>query len=231
MKKATAALEGARSGKCRQRFSCIPPVRRRHNHLVYRLRVASDEAREAIYRLRHEVYATELKQYPEDPSGRLTDSVDAYNTYIEAIRGDELVGFVSVTPAGAGRYAVEKYYPRSIWPFDAGGVFETRLIAVRADHRGESLLLIALAYAAFRWARHHGAQRLITNAHRRMKAFYTLSGMTSTGLVARAGELDLELMTGTVEAIQSAMHRLAPMLRDAAALVQWEIGIPNDGAQ
>ena len=35
---------------------------------------------ESIFRMRHEIYATELGQHAENDSGRLTDSLDAFNT-------------------------------------------------------------------------------------------------------------------------------------------------------
>ena len=55
---------------------------------------------ESVFRMRHEVYATELRQHAENDSGRLTDSLDAFNTYIVARVEDEVVGFISVTVRG-----------------------------------------------------------------------------------------------------------------------------------
>ena len=44
------------------------------------LRLAADGDRETIYRLRHEVYAGELRQHPTNAAGRLTDSLAPFNT-------------------------------------------------------------------------------------------------------------------------------------------------------
>jgi hypothetical protein len=187
--------------------------------MAYRFALARDADRDRIYELRHAIYATELRQHPEQPSRRLCDAIDAYNDYIAAWSGDELIGFVSVTPP-PGPFAVEKYGPRSAWPFAVtDGTYETRLLAVRADHRGGNLV-VALAYAAFRWAVYRGADRIITNAHARMLGFYTLAGLERTGIRARAGELELELMTATRERIEAAMQRLVPALDDVDAV--WE---------
>ena len=39
--------------------------------------VATDEDRSALYRLRHQVYASELGQHPENSDGTLTDPLDS----------------------------------------------------------------------------------------------------------------------------------------------------------
>jgi GNAT superfamily N-acetyltransferase len=193
---------------------------------ITRVCIATDQDREAVYRLRHDIYAKELQQVPENAEGRLTDGVDAYNVFLAAYRDPELVGFVSVTPPGGGPYAVEKYYPRERWPFPCDdGVFESRLLGVRADHRGQELL-VTLVYAAFRYAEVRGARRLISNAHPRMIPFYSLAGLEPTGLRARAGALELELMSATVPRVRQAMARLEPLLRGIAAGVQWELDFP-----
>ena len=52
---------------------------------------ATPADRERIYQLRHTVYASELGQHPQNIDGRLTDPLDAYNAYIVAHSGEELV--------------------------------------------------------------------------------------------------------------------------------------------
>ena len=59
------------------------------------LTLADARDREEIYRIRHEVYATELGQHPENAAGRLTDSLDAVNTYLVAKRAGVVLGFRS----------------------------------------------------------------------------------------------------------------------------------------
>ena len=46
--------------------------------------MATEADLESIFRMRHEVYATELGQHAENDSRRLTDSLDDFNTYIVA---------------------------------------------------------------------------------------------------------------------------------------------------
>jgi hypothetical protein len=53
-----------------------------------------------IYALRHQIYALELGQHQVNTSARLSDSLDAYNTYLKACVAGRLAGFVSITPPG-----------------------------------------------------------------------------------------------------------------------------------
>ena len=61
------------------------------------IREASEFDRKDIYRLRHSVYARELAQHSENQDGSLTDALDDFNTYIVAVLGDRVLGFVSIT--------------------------------------------------------------------------------------------------------------------------------------
>ena len=69
-----------------------------------RISIADDSDKESIYALRHEVYAEELRQHSMTRNGMLSDSLDAFNKYIVAKIDGQLVGFVSITPPGFGRY-------------------------------------------------------------------------------------------------------------------------------
>ena len=59
------------------------------------LSLADERDREAIYSIRHQVYAQELKQHPPNGQGRLTDTLDEINTYLVAKRDGEIAGFVA----------------------------------------------------------------------------------------------------------------------------------------
>src|SRR5688572_28058772 len=120
------------------------------NHLLT-LRLAEDRDREAIYRLRHEVYAGELHQHQTNPTHTLMDALDAANLYLVALVGGELAGFISLTPPDAPKFSVEKYIPLSELPFTRNhDLFEARILTVRSSHRG-TLVATALMYAALRY--------------------------------------------------------------------------------
>ena len=74
------------------------PVR----HQTLSISLATESDRNAIYRLRHAVYAAELGQHQQNPEGTLRDSLDDYNQYIVATFGDQVIGFVTKIYLGRG---------------------------------------------------------------------------------------------------------------------------------
>ena len=60
--------------------------------------LATPADRPSIYRMRHEVYATELGQHAMQPNEMLSDAIDDGNIYIVAKVRGQLAGFISVTP-------------------------------------------------------------------------------------------------------------------------------------
>src|SRR3954470_3922147 len=76
------------------------------------LGMANQDDRELIYRIRHAVYARELRQHHPDPAGRLTDVCDHWNSYLVAKVANEISGFISITPPGQRSYSIDKYFSR-----------------------------------------------------------------------------------------------------------------------
>jgi len=62
--------------------------------------LADDADRSAIYKLRHQIYALELGQHHPNVERQLRDPLDEYNVYLKASVGEQIGGFVSVTPPG-----------------------------------------------------------------------------------------------------------------------------------
>ena len=116
----------------------------------FELALASQAELQAIYRLRHEVYACEIGQHARNPTSILTDALDGTNIYLVVRFGDELAGFISLTPPEAGKYSIEKYFERAGLPFAVDdGLYGVRLLTVRRDFRGTKVAAL-LMYAAFR---------------------------------------------------------------------------------
>src|ERR1043166_6470613 len=88
------------------------PDERAFNPGKVRIALATEHERRIIYQARHNIYASELAQNPENATGQLSDALDAFNVYLTASVGNELVGFSSVTPPAAGSYSIDKYLPR-----------------------------------------------------------------------------------------------------------------------
>src|SRR5947207_13090547 len=96
-----------------------------------KIALATEHQRRMIYQVRHDIYAAELAQHPRNNRGRLSDPLDAFNVYLTATVGDELVGFISVTPPGRGAYSIDKYVQRDQLPFLFDDtLYEVRLLTV-----------------------------------------------------------------------------------------------------
>ncbi len=189
------------------------------------IRFASAADRQDIYRLRHEVYAVELGQHPTTGDGRLTDALDASNVYLVAARGDELVGFVSVTPPWAGAYSVDKYLDRRDWPVldDPAALFEVRLLTVRPAFRGSGAAAL-LMYAALRWIASRGGRRVVAIGRLEILGLYRRAGLRPLGHRWRSGAVTYELMTASVAEVQERAAAFAVLLRHRPPT--WRLDVP-----
>ena len=79
-----------------------------------RVEIVKPHERAAIFKMRHDVYATELAQHSENTEGQLKDSLDVFNIYIGAFVNDHMVGFVSITPPEHLFYSVDKILKKDI---------------------------------------------------------------------------------------------------------------------
>ena len=170
------------------------------------LSMAGNEERRDIYRMRHEVYARELHQHPENDRGELTDSLDGYNLYIVAKLRGIVVGFVSVTPP-PGPYSLDKYMRREKWPVAVGtGTYEIRLLTVTDEARGTTAGA-ALMYAAMRYVQSRGGTHVVGIGREQVLPMYVRAGMKPCGLTVNSGAVTYHVMAAEVmelEAVQSA---------------------------
>src|SRR5258706_10087909 len=121
------------------------------DNLPFVLSLASEADRDAIYRLRHEVYARELGQHAATPAGSLRDALDDWNIYLVAKIAGQIAGFISLTPPSAGEpnaefhYSIEKYIGRDALPFPFDDrLYEVRLLTVLRPHRGRELATLLM---------------------------------------------------------------------------------------
>lgn len=163
-----------------------------------RVRAGKTADRDAIYALRHAVYAAELGQHEPNAQGRLTDRLDDFNEYLMAEREGRLVGFVSLTPPGSPSYSVEKYVPRERLPVPVdGGLWEVRLLTVAREHRrGPAAVL--LMREALRLVRERGGERILIMGRRELVPFYAKFGLRALGVEFRSGRVEYALMTASV---------------------------------
>lgn len=198
-----------------------PPATRR---LVIRQAVAAD--REQIYKIRHDVFAAELGQYAVNPSGRLTDGLDAFNHYLVIADGQRIVGFVSITPPGSASYSLDKYFKRTELPFVMDDRFyEVRLLTVPQPER-RSLLALALMYASFRWVEARGGTRIAAIGRREIRAMHVRVGLKPTGQEVKAGPVSYGLVQATMQDIHDSLPNVRRLLDRVEAEMVWDIGVP-----
>jgi histidinol-phosphate/aromatic aminotransferase/cobyric acid decarboxylase-like protein/GNAT superfamily N-acetyltransferase len=179
---------------------------------------------DAIFRLRHAVYARELAQHAENETGMLSDDLDAYNISIIAMDGDGLAGFVSITPPGR-RFSIDKYIERALLPFPLDEQsYEVRLLTVaeRYRHRGLAPLLM---YAACRWVDVAGGRRIIALGRQEVLPLYQKAGLQAVGPVVQAGAVRYQLLHGDLDRLRSAASQRRHVTRTLAARVDWQLPV------
>lgn len=193
----------------------------------FEVRPGTPADREAIYAMRHDVYAVELRQHAEREDRRLEDDLDDDNVYVVAARRGEIVAFVSVTPPSRGKYSIDKYWRREDVPiaFD-DGLYEIRILTVREDVRAGGLASL-LMWGAFRHIESSGGRRIVAIGRRDLLGLYRRVGMRPIGETVRAGEVAFELMTATVESVRRRSERYHHGTLDRLRKrVRWSLDIP-----
>lgn len=194
--------------------------------------LATERDMNAIFRLRHEVYARELGQHPENVDGRLTDRLDEFNSYIVAKSNGLIAGFISITPPSNGSYSVDKYFCRDEVPtrFD-DGLYELRLLTVARTFRG-SLAAAVLMYAALRWIEARGGRNIVAIGRVELLDLYVKAGLRPAGRQVTSGAVSFELLTGTIDTARDALDRLGETMASKRSIDQrlngldWQLEIP-----
>ncbi len=205
-----------------------PGVASVHGASKLRVRIATEVDRETIYRVRHDVYAAELGQHPTNTSGRLTDPLDAFNTYIVISDDSDILGFISITPPGENRYSIDKYVKRERLPFLFDDyLYEVRLLTIPQSHR-QTLLALALMYAAFRWVEARRGTRIIAIGRREIRSMHLRVGLKPVGIDVQAGAVIYGVLQATMNDVHEALPGIRSMLDRIESEMSWEIGVPFD---
>lgn len=182
--------------------------------------------RETIYRLRHDVYATELGQHAQNAQGVLRDPLDEFNEYIVASVRGEIAGFVSITPPGHGRYSIDKYLRRDELPFACDdGLYEVRLLTVAQQFRNTPIAGL-LMYAAFRWVENRGGTRMVAIGREEVMPLYRRIGFLTNGREVKCGAVTFALMSTPIARAREYAMRHVRNLRKMERLVDWKLDMP-----
>ncbi len=192
----------------------------------FTVRLASAEDRQRIYQLRHDVYACELRQHHCNDRGELTDPLDEFNEYLVVAQGDEIAGFLSITPPGRGRYSLDKYLPREAWPFPVDdGLYELRLLTVTQRHRSGPVAML-LMHAAQRYLQERGATLVMAIGRREVLEIYLKIGLQRLGPSFLSGAVQYDLLAARLDDIVGTVARFGPTLRALRSRVKWDMDCP-----
>jgi len=198
------------------------------NNTEHRLKisVAGTEELESIYRLRHDVYATELGQYESRSDESLPDAGDVASVYIAASLNGKLVGFVGITHPNSPQYSVDKFLSREDIPltFD-DQLYEIRALTVKEDLRGFQVAT-CLMYAAFRWIESHGGNHIVAVGRSEVLDLYLRIGMKAIGKTFKCGAVTYDLMSaGTHDVADRIKSSFQSRLKRIEKYMDWQLGI------
>jgi histidinol-phosphate/aromatic aminotransferase/cobyric acid decarboxylase-like protein len=192
----------------------------------FELRLATQSDREAIYRLRHEVYAREIGQHAANSEGRLIDNLDDTNIYLVVGSGDEIAGFISLTPPECRRYSIDKYFPRGDLPFAVDeGLYEVRLLTVLKSFRGSRVAAL-LGYAALRWIEAHGGTHIAAIGRREVLSAYLKAGLLDCGMQVQSGAVHYHLLHATLQGVRDRMDAVPGLVNLLERGTRWAVGFP-----
>lgn len=190
------------------------------------IRLAGERERAEIYRLRHEVYARELRQHAENKVEALHDPLDEFNVYVVAVLGNAIAGFVSITPPGCGSYSVDKYLCRENFSELADErLYEVRLLTVTNRFRRREAAGL-LMYAALRWIESQNGERIMAIGRREVLDLYLHVGLEKLGHQVRSGAVTYELLTATVAQMAERTKAFTPLLNRLERASDWQLDIP-----
>jgi histidinol-phosphate/aromatic aminotransferase/cobyric acid decarboxylase-like protein/GNAT superfamily N-acetyltransferase len=209
----------------------IPRLAPARSHFVaatrpFTLALATDDDRETIYRIRHEVYARELGQHPVNGRGVLDDSLDGWNVYLVAKVGFEIAGFISITPPSTAAYSIDKYFPRESLPFPVDqDLYELRLLTVLKPHRGRELAAL-LMFAALRWVETHNGKHIVAIGRHEIVDLYLKAGLELVGPSAQAGAVTYDLLHATTSRLASNLREYTGLLAKLEKRTHWQLDFP-----
>jgi histidinol-phosphate/aromatic aminotransferase/cobyric acid decarboxylase-like protein/GNAT superfamily N-acetyltransferase len=193
-----------------------------------KISLATEQDRQTIYRLRHEVYASELAQHAENPAEMLSDSLDDFNIYITASFGDTIAGFISITPPNQRSYSIDKYFARAELPlaFDEQ-LYEIRILTVLKAYRGRTVAGL-LMYAALHWVEAQGGRTIVALGRREVLDIYRKVGLRPLGFLVQAGAVTFEVLSATTAEIREHLTRYTTILHRLKHQIDWQLDIPFD---
>ena len=194
------------------------------NKIIISLATSSD--REKIYKIRHRVFASELKQHVENVQEIITDKLDNFNTYITAKINLEIIGFISITPPDGNIYSIDKYIKRTELPFTVDkGLYEMRILTVLKEHRNSPVALL-LMWAALRWIDAHKGSNIMAIGRIEILDLYLKLGFHAMNHTIKSGSVTFELLFGNVNKLNDyIINNYKPLFSKLIKNCIWDLNI------
>jgi N-acyl-L-homoserine lactone synthetase len=178
----------------------------------YQFTVASTQDHlEQVYRLNYATFVSELGQHEGDGSGRLVDKFDSKNTYLIALRGDRVVGMVTVhgePPFSTAQRLADPSVLGSI----AGRLLEVRLLAINPGER-QRMVFAGLLWHVQEYAGEKGYTHLLISGYVKRVAIYERLGFHALGPPVRSGSVDYVPMVVALAEMPARIHREIEIMR------------------
>ncbi len=184
---------------------------------------ADDDAKAAIFSLRHDIYADELHQYESTLDRTLPDAPEVQSVYLALWAEPELIGFVGITPPNSPRFSIEKQLRREEQSF----LFDDSLYEIRAltVARAWRSFRIAgcLMYAAYRWVAAHGGSRIVSMGRKEVIDLYIRFGFQRVGQCYICGEVEFELLVAQLTDMEKNLERYQSQLERMKRTLSWQL--------
>jgi len=143
---------------------------------MYYASLATVEDREQIYRLRYEIYAKELGQYPEKAERKIQNQYDEVNEYFVIKDSEqEIIAFISVTPPNKYGLSSVNHLKKINVTYDIDpNAYEMRLLTV-VKSRG-LFFSFALVYLVISWIKYQGGNTIVGIGRTEVVNFYKKCG-------------------------------------------------------
>lgn len=165
------------------------------SHILFREAVSEKEF-EQIHALNHRVFAEEIAQHEQDPSGLLIDRFHAQNRYFVAVRDGAVIGMIS---AHAGPdFSIQKRLPDSSVLNALPKPMEVRLLAIEPRERNHTVLT-GLLWQVYEHAVANGFSHLLISAITTREAMYRKLGFRALGPEVPDGSASFIPMTAALD--------------------------------
>lgn len=162
---------------------------------------------EAIHRLNHETFAEEIPQHGRHPDGRLVDKFHAQNTYLIALKGNELLGMMALR--------TQRPFSLDSKLEDINGYLppgrqwcEVRLLSVKREWRKHGRIFWGLLQLLCRHVKTCGIDAGVISGTLRQWKLYQHMGFVPFGPLVGSAEARFQPMYGLMENLELRLAEL-----------------------